>query len=152
MSVKRVDATKIIAVFDLRDAPHGLYDVQVLHPDGRMAIDPYRFQVESADPLGVNVGVGGPSLVGLGETGAYGFAVQNLANVDTPYTIIEYAFPNIKNNSGLIRGPAIEFATGARGDAGTISPLFDSISTFDMADVQPELNLDGVLTAQDGGD
>ena len=83
VSVTRVDATELIAVFDLRDAPNGLYDVQVLHPDGRLAVDPYRFQIESADPLEVNVGVGGPSQIDLGSTGSYGFAVQNLANVDT---------------------------------------------------------------------
>ncbi len=34
VSFRRVDATELIAVFDLRDAPHGLYDVQVIHPDG----------------------------------------------------------------------------------------------------------------------
>ncbi len=104
VSLRRVDATELIAVFDLRNAPHGLYDVQVIHPDGRMAVDPYRFQVEAADPYEVNAGVGGPSVVGLGETGSYGIAVQNLANVDTPYTIIEYAVPNIQNRSVIIPG------------------------------------------------
>ncbi|WP_372898597.1 CARDB domain-containing protein, partial [Stieleria sp.] len=149
VSVSRIDATKIVAVFDLRDAPHGLYDIQVLHPDGRLAVDPYRFQVESADALEVNVGVGGPSQIDLGATGGYGFAVQNLANVDTPYTLLEYAFPNAPNRRpDLIPGPAIEFASGLRGDALTVAPLFDSISTFDFSSVVPELNLSGVLTAR----
>ena len=122
---------------------------QVLHPDGRVAVDPYRFQIEAADPLEVNVGVGGPSQIDLGATGSYGFAVQSLVNVDTPYTIIEYAFPNIQNrHEGLIPGPAIEFASGLRGDGATIAPLFDSVSTFDFSSVVPELNLDGVLTAR----
>ncbi|MEL6111008.1 MAG: hypothetical protein AAFU85_33795, partial [Planctomycetota bacterium] len=150
VSVSRVDATELIAVFDLRDAPHGLYDVQVLHPDGRLAVDPYRFQVESADDLQVNVGVGGPSQIDLGATGAYGFAIQNLANVDTPYTLFEYAFPNEPSRGEAlgITGPAIAFQSGLRGDAGTVAPLFDSISTFDFSSITPELNLDGVLTAR----
>ncbi len=148
VSFQRVDATELIAVFDLRDAPHGLYDVQVIHPDGRMAVDPYRFQIESADPYEVNAGVGGPSLIGLGETGNYGIAVQNLANVDTPYTIIEYAVPNVKNVANIIPGPAIVMQTGIRGDGPTIAPLFDSISTFDFATVAPELNLSGALTGR----
>ena len=149
MSIERLDATRIVAVFDLRDAPHGLYDVQVLHPDGRIAIDPYRFQIESADPLESNVGVGGPSQIDIGATGAYGFAIQNLSNVDTPYTVFEYAFPNVRNRrEDLIPGPAIEFASGLRGDANTIAPLFDSVSTFDFSSIVPELNLSGVLTAR----
>ncbi|MEZ6135593.1 MAG: CARDB domain-containing protein [Pirellulaceae bacterium] len=148
VSQRRIDATQMIAVFDLRDAPHGLYDVQVLHPDGRVAVDPYRFQVESADPLEVNVGIGGPSLIGLGETGNYGIPVQSLANIDTPYTIIEYAVPNVENDAGIIPGPAITMQTGIRGDAGTIAPLFDSVSTFDFADVAPELNFRGALTGR----
>ncbi|OYP38028.1 CARDB domain-containing protein [Rhodopirellula sp. MGV] len=114
VSVNRVDATKMIAVFDLRGAPQGLYDVEVLHPDGRVAIDPYRFQVESADVLASNVGVGGPSQIDLGATGAYGFAIENLANVDTPYTVFEFAFPNIENKvPDLVPGPAIARADGA---------------------------------------
>ncbi|MCA9191785.1 MAG: hypothetical protein KDB03_08485 [Planctomycetales bacterium] len=148
VSQRRVDATQIIAVFDLRDAPHGLYDVQVLHPDGRVATDPYRFQVEGADPLESNVGMGGPNLIGLGETGFYGIPVQSLSNIDTPYTVIEYAVPNVKNNSSFVPGPAITMQTGIRGDAGTVAPLFDSISTFDFSSVTPELNLSGVLTGR----
>ncbi len=149
VSVRRVNATKIIAVFDLRNAPYGLYDVQVLHPDGRVAVDPYRFQIESADSLQANVGVGGPSQIDLGATGSYGFAIQNLSNVDTPYTLFEYAFPNVRNRrEDLIPGPAIAFASGLRGDAQTVAPLFDSVSTFDFSGVVPELNLSGVLTAR----
>ena len=30
-----VDSTRIVAIFDLRDAPHGLYDVKVINPDGQ---------------------------------------------------------------------------------------------------------------------
>ena len=148
VSFQRINATEIVGVFDLRNAPHGLYDVRVTHPDGRVAIDPYRFQVESADAYQVDAGVGGPSIVGLGETGAYGIAVQNLANVDTPYTLIEYAVPNVQNRANIIPGPAITMQTGVRGDGATIAPLFSSVSTFDFSSVAPELNLSGALTGR----
>jgi len=35
VSYRVVDATRIIATFDLRDAPYGLYDVQVTNPNGQ---------------------------------------------------------------------------------------------------------------------
>ncbi len=38
--------------------------------------------------------------------------------------------------------------TGIRGDARTIAPLFDSVTTFDFASVAPELNLEGALTGR----
>src|SRR5690606_2344936 len=46
VSVKRIDATRLIATFDLADAPHGLYDVVVVNADGKTAIEPYRYLVE----------------------------------------------------------------------------------------------------------
>ena len=70
-----IDATEIRAVFDLRDAPHGLYDVYVINPDGRESVLPHRYLVESAQPLDLTVGMGGPSELGLGETGWYGFGI-----------------------------------------------------------------------------
>jgi len=44
-------AAKIVAVFDLQDAPRGLYDVEVINPDGTVAVLPYRYLVEAAKPL-----------------------------------------------------------------------------------------------------
>src|SRR6185369_12146791 len=61
VSYSVLDATKILATFDLRNAPHGLYDVQVTNPNGAIAVLPYRFLVETAKPLDVTVGMGGPS-------------------------------------------------------------------------------------------
>src|SRR5262249_59458318 len=43
-----LDSTKIVAVFDLRNAPHGLYDLQVTNPNGDMAVMPYRYLVDRA--------------------------------------------------------------------------------------------------------
>ncbi len=72
VSMARVDATRIVAVFDLRNAVGVLYDVQVLHPDGRLLVEPYRLQVEPADPLIVDIGVGGKSQLQIGEATTYG--------------------------------------------------------------------------------
>src|SRR5205823_155479 len=53
------DATTIRATFDLTAAPHGLYDVEVINPDGARAFAPYRYMVEDALPADVRIGLGG---------------------------------------------------------------------------------------------
>ena len=40
VSYQVVNSTRIIAIFDLTDAPHGLYDVEVINPDGADGIRP----------------------------------------------------------------------------------------------------------------
>src|SRR3546814_21028706 len=40
------DASTIIATFDFTDAPHGLYDIKVINPDGSESVEPYRFLIE----------------------------------------------------------------------------------------------------------
>ena len=60
VSYQILSAAKIVAVFDLQDAPHGLYDVQVINPDGAVAVLPYRYLVEASKPLDLTVAVGGP--------------------------------------------------------------------------------------------
>ena len=61
VSYQVVDKTKIIAIFDLTGAPHGLYDVEVINPDGAVALAPYRYLVEQALPPDVNIALGGPA-------------------------------------------------------------------------------------------
>ena len=92
-----VNATQIRAVFDLQDAPHGLYDVAVFNPDGTSSRIPYRFLVEEQLPYDVTVGLGGPSELKLGEVGIYGFGVYSLTNVDTPYVHFEVGVPKLPN-------------------------------------------------------
>jgi len=55
-----VDATKIIAVFDLTGAPVGLYDLQVTNPDGTSQTLPYRVLVQDPTPIDGDIGLGGP--------------------------------------------------------------------------------------------
>src|SRR5262249_12665583 len=81
-----VDATKIIAEFDLTGATHGLYDLLVINPDGNQALIPYRFLVTQTVEPEVTIGVGGPRFIFAGDTGTYSVALQNLGNIDSPYT------------------------------------------------------------------
>ena len=55
-----IDSTKIVAIFDLRDMPHGLYDVAVINPNGQQATVPYRYLIERAVEPDVRIGMGGP--------------------------------------------------------------------------------------------
>src|SRR4029077_12911735 len=45
-SYQVMDKTRIFAIFDLTNAPHGLYDVKVINPNGDTAVAPYRYLVE----------------------------------------------------------------------------------------------------------
>ena len=63
VSYQVIDSTTIIAIFDLRDAPHGLYDVKVINPDGDEAMVPYRYLVERALEPDVTIGLGGPRVL-----------------------------------------------------------------------------------------
>src|ERR1035437_3162186 len=85
-----IDGTKIVATFDFTSAVHGLYDVEVINPDGATAILPYRYQVQTAQPIDLTVGMGGPTQLDIGATGVYGVTVKSTTNVDTPYVHIEY--------------------------------------------------------------
>src|SRR5262249_19841154 len=82
VSYQVVDSTKIIATFDLSGAPHGLYDVTVINPDGAEADAPYRYLIEQALEPDVVVGIGGPRVLQPGQTGLYGVSLQSATNVD----------------------------------------------------------------------
>src|SRR6185503_17843485 len=115
-----VDATQIIATFDLRDAPRGLYDVQVTNPNGAISIVPYRFLVEAAKPLDVTIGLGGPSEIPVSKSGTtpafYQVGLLSLTNIDTPYAHLSFGVPRLREN-GLLSGQPIGgglFSTGER--------------------------------------
>ena len=75
-ATRSMNKTEIIAIFDLTDAPHGLYDVEVINPDGAVALAPYRYLVEQALPPDVSVALGGPRVVWAGQSGLYGFSLD----------------------------------------------------------------------------
>ncbi len=93
-----VNATEIIAEFDLTGAPHGLYDVTVTNPDGNQAILPYRFLVTQTVEPEVTVGVGGPRYIFAGDTGTYSVTLDNLGNIDAPYTYFVVGVPEMGTN------------------------------------------------------
>ena len=118
---KRVDATRIIAIFDLEGAPHGLYDVVVVNADGETAIDPYRYLVERAIERDLTVGLGGPRIVPAGAAGTYSVVLDSMTNVDTPYVHFTFGAPELGSNEMVYSFPYLTFSTNVGGgsDAAT---------------------------------
>ncbi|MDH4349648.1 MAG: hypothetical protein OEW56_00680, partial [Gemmatimonadota bacterium] len=112
---KVVDSSTIIAAFDFTDAPHGLYDLKVINPTGDEAIVPYRFLVERAIEPEVTIGIGGPRVILAGDQATYSVALQNLANLDAPYTYFEVGVPQLNLNPYVYGLPYLEFFTNVRG-------------------------------------
>ena len=97
LTTNYVNATEILAEFDLTGAPYGLYDVQVINPDGAEAIAPYRFEIEQVVPPEVTIGVGGPRFILAGDTGTYSVSLQNLGNINAPYVEFNVGIPQLSN-------------------------------------------------------
>ncbi|MEY3475032.1 MAG: hypothetical protein RL087_1490, partial [Pseudomonadota bacterium] len=100
---------------DLRDQPHGLYDLTVLNPDGAQATLPYRYLIESALEPDVTIGLGGPRVVPAGQTGLYGISLQSLTNVDTPYVHFTFGAPEMGDNAMVYGLPYVTFNSNVRG-------------------------------------
>ncbi|MEY8838360.1 CARDB domain-containing protein, partial [Cribrihabitans sp. XS_ASV171] len=111
-----VDSSEIIATFDLTDAPLGLYDVVVTNPSGAQALAPYRFLVERGIEGDVTIGIGGSRVVLPGETETYSVALQNLNNLDAPYTYFEVGVPELHFNPYVYGLPFLDFFTNVRGE------------------------------------
>ena len=92
-----VNSTEILAEFDLTGATFGLYDVQVINPDGQEAIAPYRFEIEQTVQPDVTIGVGGPRFILAGDTGTYSVSLQNLGNINAPYVEFNVGIPQLSN-------------------------------------------------------
>ncbi|MHC1770058.1 MAG: CARDB domain-containing protein [Verrucomicrobiia bacterium] len=141
-----VDATQILATFDLRNAMHGLYDLEVTNPDGAAVRLPYRYLVETTMPLDLTVGLGGPSNIPITksgvEPGIYGVSLLSLTNVDTPYVHLEYGVPRLANNT-FIPGERLLFSTNFMGSPG--------LAGVSWPDIDPVLNLNGDLIASGFG-
>jgi YD repeat-containing protein len=100
VSYQVVDSTQIVAIFDLTNAPHGLYDVEVINPDGQVAVAPYRYLVEQALPPDVSVALGGPRVLTAGQGALYGFSLESLTNVDIPYVDFQVGIPELDGIAG----------------------------------------------------
>ncbi|HEX7095510.1 MAG TPA: CARDB domain-containing protein, partial [Acidimicrobiales bacterium] len=136
-----IDATRIIATFDLREAEHGLYDVKVINPNGDQAIVPYRYLVERAMEIDVTIGLGGPRVVPAGQAGLYGITLQSLTNVDTPYVYFEFGAPEIGDNAMIFNLPFVSFNSNVRGapDGQREDVVWASLDS--------EVNTDGLMMA-----
>ncbi|MEO6752143.1 MAG: CARDB domain-containing protein, partial [Chthoniobacteraceae bacterium] len=138
-----VDATRIVAVFDFRNAPLGLYDVQVANPDGSTAIVPYRLLVSQAKALDATIGLGGPDEIALSKAGFsngyYAVSLLSLTNVDTPYVFIQYGAARVQNSSGVIPGERISYESNLQGSA--------NVSGVPWVDLQSTVNRNGILTS-----
>ncbi|WP_404783509.1 putative Ig domain-containing protein [Altericista sp. CCNU0014] len=145
-----VDSTRIQAIFDFTNVPHGLYDVKVINPDGRTAIVPYRYLVERTIEPDVTVGLGGPRVLAPGDTGTYGVSIQSLTNVDTPYVNFEFGVQELGTNDyllglfgraaaelGVTELPYVTFATNLRG-----APE-GSLNNLPWASLKSEVNTNG---------
>ncbi|MBL8533517.1 MAG: putative Ig domain-containing protein, partial [Betaproteobacteria bacterium] len=110
-----VDSTTIIATFDFTDAPHGLYDLKVINPNGDTAVVPYRFLVERAIEPDVTIGLGGPRVILAGDQATYSVALQSISNLDTPYTYFEVGVPQLNINPIVYGLPYLNFYTNVRG-------------------------------------
>ncbi|RUY63435.1 hypothetical protein EN962_33885, partial [Mesorhizobium sp. M7A.F.Ca.CA.001.09.2.1] len=137
-----LDSTHIKATFDFTDAPHGLYDVKVINPDGTAAIEPYRYLIERALEPDVTIGLGGPRVLLAGDTGTYGIAFQSLTNVDTPYVHFSYGIPELQTNSVIYNLPYVTFQTNLRG--GTQPQSGEDVP---WASLESEANTSGTILA-----
>jgi subtilase family serine protease len=151
-----IDGTHIIAIFDFTDAPHGLYDVKVINPDGEAAIAPYRYLVERSIEQDVTVGLGGPRVLAPGDTGTYGVSLQSLTNLDTPYVHFQFGIPELGDNNfllgkfretvrqqaGIEELPYLEFASNLRGQ-----PEVGETADLPWASLVSDINTNGEILA-----
>ena len=110
-----VNSSLIVAAFDLSGAPHGLYDVKVINPDGQQAVLPYRFLVQRAIEPEVTIGLGGPRVIAAGDVGNYSVSFQNLGNLDAPYTFFQVGAPELGLNPYVYGLPYLQFFSNVRG-------------------------------------
>ena len=104
-----IDATHIRAVFDLREVPHGLYDIVVVNPNGDRVTEAYRYLVERAIEPDVTIGLGGLNSVEPGNSSLYSISLQSLTNVDTPYVRIDIGAVEMGYNEYLLEGLNLPF-------------------------------------------
>ncbi len=104
-----LDATHIRAIFDLRDAPHGLYDVSVINPDGQAVTEATRYLVERGIEADVTIGIGGSHTVNPGDNANYSVSLQSLTNVDTPYVRFDVGAPEMGYSADVLGGLSLPY-------------------------------------------
>src|SRR5262249_41483675 len=138
-----VDGTKIVAVFDFRNAPHGLYDVTVINPNGDQANLPYRFLIEPAIEPDVVIGLGGTRVMWAGDTGYHGLSLVNDTNVDLPYVYVQVGVPELGINYNVFL-PYVTLSTNLSGMPGADVP---ALANVPWASLDSETNTSGYALA-----
>ncbi len=133
--------TTITAVFDLLDAPRGLYDIEVINPDGSMAVAPYRYLIERRIEAQVQMALGGPRVVEVGAAGTYSVSFANFGNTDAPYVHFTFGVPEMGTAPGVWNLPFLELATNVTG-----APSGDARG-IDWAVADPLVNRAGQILA-----
>ena len=114
-----LDATRIRAVFDLANVPHGLYDVVVINPDGQRVTEPYRYLVERAIEADVTIGIGGARNLEPGQGGLYSVSLQSLTNVDTPYVRFDVGATEMGRSGYVLENLALPYVVFASNVGGS---------------------------------
>ena len=113
-----IDATRIRATFDLRNVPHGLYDVVVTNPNGQRVVEPYRYLVERMVESDVTIGIGGARSIAPGDAALYSVSLQSLSNVDTPYVRFDVGATDMGKSAYVLEGlelPYVVFGSNVGG-------------------------------------
>ena len=63
----------------------------------------------------MTIGVGGPRAILAGDVGTYSVALENLGNVDAPYTFFQVGVPEMGINTWVYNLPYAQFFTNVRG-------------------------------------
>ncbi len=113
----------------------------VTNPDGSQAIIPYRFLVTRTVEPEVTIGVGGPRYIFAGDTGTYSVALQNLGNVDAPYTYFTVGIPEMGTNIFFYGLKYLNFESNVEG-----APDTGGIEGLPWATLDSTLNLNGTVT------
>ena len=137
-----LDGTRILAVFDLRQMPHGLYDVAVYNPNGDQAAVPYRYLIERAVEPDVRIGLGGPRVLAAGDVGTYSFSVENVTNVDAPYVFFEFGVPELGANPDVFNFEYVTFTSNLRGQ-----PQDPALADIPWASLDSAVNTTGETLA-----
>src|SRR5438874_4105051 len=89
-----------------------------------------------------SVGVGGPRVIPAGDTGTYSVSLQNLGNVDAPYTVFRVGIPEMGVNDMVYGLKYLQFTSNLRG-----TPPADGLADVPWASLDPALNTTGTTLA-----
>ena len=116
-----INSTEIIAVFDLTGAPLGSYDLIVTNPDGDEAITPYDFLVQQVVEPDVTIGLGGARTILAGDSQDYSVQLDNLGNIDAPYTFFQVGVPQLGTNYIVYNLPYLTFSSDVSGQPSNLA-------------------------------